>query len=174
MPAVDGPAPAASPAEGRPPWLRTANSPLSAPQDAQGPVAEGKAPRTGSGDRASKPGILERVNIAINGSIERVFDKIGRFVARRPIITIVAALMFAAIFIGGTALLENESRCASSSAAHPFRGSAHPTTTHPHAFTYFLARSVVCVHRGDVTWRELQSAARLLGLLGRLKRLPPA
>lgn len=59
-------------------------------------------------------GCMGRINRAINGSIERLFNALGRFIGRRPILTVLTMLFIAIVLTCGAFRLENETRCASS------------------------------------------------------------
>ena len=75
--------------------------------DDSNPKAKGPQTR----DPDSK-GLLHKFNRAVNGSLERVFTALGRFIARRPIVVIVATLIVAAALGTGVMQLENEERYA--------------------------------------------------------------
>lgn len=55
---------------------------------------------------------MSRVAHAINGSFERMFDKLGRLIARRPIIVMINAVFVFAALASGVTRLQNETRCA--------------------------------------------------------------
>lgn len=61
--------------------------------------------------------VLERVNRAVNGRIERAFDSLGRIIARRPWVTIALAVFWALALGSGVRTLENETRHAPPDAA---------------------------------------------------------
>eukprot|EP00892_Ulva_mutabilis_P011129 jgi/Ulvmu1/8389/UM042_0096.1 len=53
---------------------------------------------------------LSRVAHVINGSFERAFDKLGRLIARRPIIVMINAVVVFGALASGVVRLENETR----------------------------------------------------------------
>lgn len=59
---------------------------------------------------SGREGCLSGINKAINGTFERIFDGLGRFIARRPIIVIVLSAVIFLIIGSGIVRLENETR----------------------------------------------------------------
>lgn len=66
---------------------------------------------------SGREGCLSGINKAINGTFERIFDGLGRFIARRPIVVIVVSAVIFLLIGSGLVRLENETRC------------SNPTTT---------------------------------------------
>lgn len=74
--------------------------------DASNP-ADMKAPKNGV---PPSKGFLYNLNRAVNGTLERAFDALGRFIARRPFVVIAATLVVALALGSGILRLENEDR----------------------------------------------------------------
>lgn len=60
---------------------------------------------------ARSGGCLNAFNRIVNGTLERVFDALGRFIGRRAILVIVASVIVALVLGSGVTQLENETRC---------------------------------------------------------------
>ena len=76
----------------------------------------GKVASSSSGSSTAKAapqrsGCLASVNKAINGTIERAFQHLGRFIGRWPWLVIVIAIVVAAALGSGVYKIENETRC---------------------------------------------------------------
>lgn len=61
---------------------------------------------------ASRAGCMSRVSEAINGSFEKVFERLGRFIARKPVIVMISSVLFFAGIASGMMRLQNETRSA--------------------------------------------------------------
>lgn len=59
---------------------------------------------------SGREGCLSGINKAINGTFEKIFDGLGRFIARRPIVVIALSAIFFLIIGSGVVRLENETR----------------------------------------------------------------
>lgn len=70
---------------------------------------QGKGALPSSG-KAKPLGIVSKINRLINGTIEKAFNKLGRFIGRRPWLTIVIAVLIALALASGIVQLENEER----------------------------------------------------------------
>lgn len=80
-------------------------------------MAEGYQDEKPEKQTSGREGCLSGINKAINGTFERIFDGLGRFIARRPIVVIALS---AIIFLGigsGFLRLENETRYTSDAAS---------------------------------------------------------
>lgn len=57
-----------------------------------------------------REGCLSGINRAINGTFERIFDALGRFIGRRPIVVLIISAIIFLLLGSGFVRLENETR----------------------------------------------------------------
>lgn len=93
----------------------------SSPESGSGSAdLKGGAASTGGREHRSES-CLGKINRVINGNIELGFSKLGRFIGRRPILTILVVLVIAGGLTSGVTQIDNETRCATLSLAAPLR-----------------------------------------------------
>jgi hypothetical protein len=72
--------------------------------------SNGTSDLTATAPRTQNEGCLLTVNRIINGTIERGLYALGRFVGRRPILTIMLSVLAATALASGITQLKNEER----------------------------------------------------------------